>query len=159
VPARREDPLQFADRVVIHAPRSRVWGFLLDPDRVAGCFPELDRVERLGPTRVRASAPVRVSFLTLRLVADVELVDQVAPERAVFAVHGTGPGSTVEARVAFSLAEVDAGEDGAATALDWTADVEPKGMAASVGPESVRRQAEPALRRAIDCLRHGVETG
>jgi carbon monoxide dehydrogenase subunit G len=148
--------MQFADRVVVRAPRARVWDFLLDPERVARCFPEVDRFERVGPSRVRASVPLRVSFLTLRVVADVDLVEQVAPERAAFAFHGSGPGSTVDGRVTFSLRDA---ADGDGTALDWTADVEPKGMAASIDPESIRQQAEPVLRRAIDRLRRDLEAG
>ncbi len=149
--------MHFADRVVIRAPRARVWDFLLDPERVARCFPEVDRLERLGPTTVRAGVPVRVAFLKLRVVLDVDLVEQAPPERAVFRLHGTGPGSTVDGQAAFVLADVPV--DGAAmgTAVDWSADVEPKGMAASVGPQTVERQAEPVLRRAIECLRRVVE--
>lgn len=165
--------MKFADRVEIHAPPARVWEFLLDPDRVARCFPEVDRLERLGPTTARASVPVRVAFLTLRVVVDVELVDQLAPQRAEFRVHATGPGSTVDGHVSFTLSpsgagvEVAGGDAGAAgpggggdgTTLAWVVDVVPTGMAASVGPATVQRQAEPVLRRAIDCLRRSVETG
>ena len=171
--------MKFADRVEVHAAPARVWEFLLDPDRVVRCFPEVDRLERLGPTTVRASVPVRVAFLTLRVVVDVELVDQLPPEHAAFRLHATGPGSTVDGQVSFTLSASGAGEEAAraaavaagaavaggaaggaeGTTLAWAVDVEPTGMAASVGPATIQRQAEPVLRRAIDCLRRSVETG
>lgn len=159
--------MKFADRVEVHAEPARVWEFLLDPDRVVRCFPEVDRLERLGPTTVRASVPVRVAFLTLRVVVDIEIVDQLAPERAAFRLHATGPGSTVDGQVSFTLTAGGAGSaaapgstgGGEVTNLAWAVDVEPRGMAASVGPDTVQRQAEPVLRRAIDCLRRSVETG
>lgn len=154
--------MEFADRVVVHAPPARVWEFLLDPERVARCFPEVERLERLGPTAVRASVPVRVAFLTLHVVVEVEVVDQAPPERATFRLHATGPGSTVDGRASFTLADAapeaasgDAQPGG--TDLAWSVDVEPKGMAASIGPDAVQRQAEPVIRRAIDCLRRSVE--
>lgn len=154
--------MEFADHVVVHAPPARVWEFLLDPERVARCFPEVERLERLGPTAVRASVPVRVAFLTLHVVVDVEVVDQAPPERATFLLHATGPGSTVDGRASFTLADAAAdaasGDAGpAGTDLAWSVDVEPKGMAASIGPDTVQRHAEPVLRRAIDCLRRSVE--
>jgi uncharacterized protein len=158
--------MEFADHVVVHAPTARVWEFLLDPERVARCFPEVERLERLGPTAVRASVPVRVAFLTLHVVVDVEVVDQSPPERATFRLHATGPGSTVDGRASFTLADAaaEAVADAApgdvrpaGTDLAWSVDIEPKGMAASIGPDTVQRQAEPVLRRAIDCLRRSVE--
>ena len=156
--------MQFADRVVVRAAPARVWEFLLDPERIARCFPQVDRLDRLGPTTVRASVPVRVAFLTLRVVVDIDLVDQLPAERATFHVHATGPGSTVDGRASFTLTADDReatveGPAGGSTVVAWSVDVEPKGMAASVGPDTVQRQAEPVLRRAIDCLRSSVETG
>ncbi len=174
--------MHFADRVTVHAPAARVWAFLLDPDRVVRCFPEVDRLERLSPTTVRASVPIRVAFLTLHAVVDIDLLDQLEPERATFGLHATGPGSSVEGRATFTLtegpsdevakgatAEASAGPPvGAATGqaltpagstlVAWSVDVEPKGMAASVGAETVARQAAPILQRAIECLRRAVET-
>ncbi|HYM84436.1 MAG TPA: SRPBCC domain-containing protein [Candidatus Dormibacteraeota bacterium] len=154
--------MRLADSVTIRAPRQRVWEFLLDPQRVAGCFPQVDRLERLGPTRVRASVPVRVAFMTLRVVIDVDLAEQAAPERAKFRIHATGPGSSADGLVSFTLRDAPpdaaASADPAGTLVEWTADVQPAGMAASVGPETIERQARPALERAIDCLRRSVET-
>jgi uncharacterized protein len=153
--------MQFADRVVIRASRERVWDFLLDPLRVARCFPEIDRVERLDVTHVRATVPVRMAFLTMRVVVDVEVAEQDAPARAAFRIHATGPGSSVDATAVFGLVDGPATAAGTppATTLEWSADVEPHGMAAAIGPGTIEREAEPILRRAIDCLRRSVEEG
>jgi uncharacterized protein len=161
--------MRLGDRLVVVAPRQRVWDFLLDPSRVAGCFPEVDRLERLDERRTRASVPVKVAFLTLRVVVEVELAEAVEPERAVFRVTATGPGSAAEGTIVVELREgsasdgaelgADAGPGRALTTIEWSADVEPRGMAAAVGQAQVERAAEPALRRAVDCLRRAVEGG
>jgi carbon monoxide dehydrogenase subunit G len=149
--------MRFADRVVIGAPPASVWAFLLDPHRVVGCFPEVERLDRLGPTAVRATVPVRVSFLRLAVVVDVEVVEQAAAERATFRIHAAAPGTTVDGRASFELTDETPAGTAGSTLLAWSVEVEPKGLAASVGPETVGRHAEPVLRRAIDCLRRGVE--
>ncbi len=149
--------MQLGDSVLIGASRERVWDFLLDAERVAGCFPELDRVERIDGTRIRSSLPVRLAFLTVRVVIDVELVEQQAPVRALFRVHATGPGATADGSAAFTLEEASEAGAGPVTVIDWTADVQPRGMIAAVGPQTVEREAAPVLQRAIDCLRRSLE--
>ncbi len=150
--------MHLADSVVVRASRDRVWDFMLDPVRVTACFPQVEGLERVDETHVRASVPVRVAFLALRIAIEVELVEQLALERAVFRLHATGAGSTADGTATFVLAPAEVGGmPGAGTAVEWSADVVPTGMAAALGPATLEREAGPALQRAIDCLRRAVE--
>ena len=121
--------MKFEGTVEIKAPRDRVWAFVSDPAQVAGCGPGVESVEMVDETHYKTVAKIGVGFISARFNGDVEIVEQVPPDRMVIKVHGQAPGSAADALASMELRD---GSDGATT-MDWSADVAIAGTLASVG--------------------------
>jgi molybdenum cofactor cytidylyltransferase len=121
--------MRFEGRVGIRAPREAVWRFLTDPEKVSQCAPGVESVEVLVPNeRFRATASVGFGSVRARFVIEAEWQDLEPPSRARMRVHGTAPGSAVDATSEMALRD---GAD-ATTELFWSADVSVVGTIASI---------------------------
>ena len=121
--------MNFDGRVSIQAPRDRVWAFLTDPQKVAGCAPGLDSLEVLEPgKKFRAKTAIGFGAVKVKFVNDVEWTEQDPPRRAAMKAHGTAPGSAVDATTSMELSDAPGG----GTDLAWTADVNVVGTIASM---------------------------
>lgn len=120
--------MHFEGTVTIRAARDAVWRFLTDPRQVSQCAPGLESLELLAPERFRATASVGFGSVRARFVNDVEWLALEAPERARMKVHGTAPGSAVDATSEMLLSDASDG----ATLLRWSADVSVVGTLASI---------------------------
>jgi carbon monoxide dehydrogenase subunit G len=145
--------MHFSGTVEIQAPRERVFGFLIDPDRVGSCGPGVESIEVVDKTHFKAKAKVGVGFISARFAMDLEIVEQVASERAVIAAHGQAPGSAVDGSGTMKLRD---GEDGA-TIMDWAADVVISGTLASLGARLIEGTATKMIGQTFDCIRQKLE--
>jgi carbon monoxide dehydrogenase subunit G len=146
--------MKFAGTVEIAAPRDKVWAFVSDPLQVGGCGPGVESVERIDETHYKATAKVGVGFISARFVGDIELVEQVAPDRAVLKVHGQAPGSAADATATMSLRD---GEAPNTTVMDYDADVVIAGTLASVGARLIEGTANKLTAQTFDCVKAKLE--
>jgi uncharacterized protein len=146
--------MQFKGTVAIHAPRDRVWPFVIDPEQVGSCGPGVESIERVDATHYRARAKVGVGYISARFTADLELVEQVAPDRAVLKAHGQAPGSAVDAQASMDLRD---GEAPGTTVMDWVADVNISGTLASLGSRLMEATATKLIGQTFDCIRAKLE--
>jgi len=71
--------VEFQDTVVLAAPRTAVWAFLLDPHELGECLPGLEKVEVFEPERVFGGlATLNVAGNSVQLPARVEWVEREA---------------------------------------------------------------------------------
>ena len=145
--------MHFAGTVEIKAPRDRVWAFVIDPNQVGSCGPGVESIEVVDETRFRARARVGVGFISARFVVDLEMAEQVPPDRAVIRARGQAPGSAVDATASMALVD---GPDGA-TMMDWVADVTIAGTIASVGARLIEGTANKMIGQTFDCMRAKLE--
>lgn len=146
--------MRFEGKVLIKAPRERVWAFLTDPERVGQCVPGLERIEVLeAGKRFRATAGVGFGTVKARFVTDVEWLELDAPTRARMRAHGTAPGSAADVESGMTLA--DAPEGG--TELAWTADVQVAGTIASVAVRLMGTVQQKLTGLFFGCVRSKVE--
>jgi carbon monoxide dehydrogenase subunit G len=146
--------VQFSGSVPINAPRDKVWAFVVDPRQVGSCGPGVESIEQVDDTHYKAKAKVGVGFISARFVADVEMVEQVAPERAVIKARGQAPGSAVDASATMTLRD---GEADGQTVMDWVADVTIAGTIASVGARLIEGTANKMIGQTFDCIRAKLE--
>jgi molybdenum cofactor cytidylyltransferase len=121
--------MRFSGAVSIRAPRETVWRFLTDPAKVSACAPGVESLEIIAPgQRFRAVASVGFGAVKATFTSDVDWLDLDEPAFARMKVHGTAPGSAVDATSEMRLSEGDRGQ----TLLDWSADVLVVGTIASI---------------------------
>jgi carbon monoxide dehydrogenase subunit G len=85
---------------------------------------------------------------------NLEMVEQVPPERAVIRAHGQAPGSAVDATGTMVLRD---GAEPGTTTMDWSAQVSIAGTIASVGARLIEGTANKLIAQTFDCIRSKLE--
>lgn len=112
--------MEFQDTVVLAAPRTAVWAFLLDPYELGACLPGLEKVEILEPDRVfGGTATLNVAGGSFQLPARVEWVERDAMRGGRLRALTEMAGHPIEGNGVIELE--DAPEGG--TQLFWTAGI------------------------------------
>ena len=145
--------MKFEGRVEIHAPRAKVWAFVMDPDQIASCAPGVQSIEKLDGGRFKAHGKVGSGLFSAKVVVDVEFTEVHEPDDATVQARGHVPGSAVDATTRIVLTD---GADGS-TAVDWTADVTISGMIASVGARRIDETANKGIGQTFDCIKAKLE--
>jgi carbon monoxide dehydrogenase subunit G len=146
--------VNFSGTVVVRAPRDKVWAFVVDPQQVGACGPGVESIEQIDDTHFKAIAKVGVGFISARFAGDIELAEQVPPDRAVIKARGQAPGSAVDATATMSLKD---GDEPETTIMDWVADVSINGTIASVGARLIEGTANKLIGQTFDCIRAKLE--
>ena len=145
--------MHFSGRTHIAAPRDRVWAFVIDPQQVGWCGPGVEAIDEIDPTHYRARAKVGIGPISARFSVNLELVEAVAPDRAVIKASGQAPGSEVEAVGEMTLSGPPEGP----TTMDWSAEVTIMGSIAAVGARFIEGTADKLIGQAFDCVRARLE--
>lgn len=147
--------MKFEGTVEIAAPRETVWAYVADPEKVAACGPGVESVTKVDDTHFRAVAKVGIGFISARFAGDMEILEQLPPDRMVIKVHGQAPGSAADAVASMALRD---GSDGA-TIMDWSADVTIAGTLASVGARLIEGTANKLVGQTFTCIKANLEGG
>ena len=146
--------MRFEGTVSIQASRQKVWDFLTDPNKVAGCAPGLEKLEILEPgKRFRATTSIGFGTVKARFVNEVEWVEMDAPSFARMKAHGTAPGSGVDAESSMRLTDGQSGT----TDLAWTADVTIVGTIASLAARLMGGVTKKLTAAFFDSVRQEIE--
>jgi len=146
--------MRFEGTVLIRAPREAVWRFLTDPEKVSQCAPGVESLEVLAPgERFRAVASVGFGSVKATFASDVQWLELEPPTRARMKVHGTAPGSAVDATSEMVLSD---GADGH-TALAWSADVAVVGTIASLAARLMGGVATRVTGAFFEAIRRRIE--
>lgn len=141
--------MEFTGTIDIAAPRQAVWDLLLDFDRLATCGPGVESIERLDDTHARVRAKIGVGFMTLGFTIELELVEAVAPDRAVIRATGEASGTSAEGNGWMHLSGPLEGP----TRMDYEATVELFGALAGVGSRMIEGTAARLIDQTFDCVR------
>jgi carbon monoxide dehydrogenase subunit G len=146
--------MRFEGVVAVAAQRQRVWDFLTDPEKVAQCAPGVDSLEILVPgERFRATASVGFGSIRATFVTEAQWLDMVPLERARMKVHGTAPGSAVDAESEMRLQDAADGR----TELHWSADVSVVGTIASIAARLMGGVAQRLTSAFFEAVRRRIE--
>ncbi|MBI3998472.1 MAG: carbon monoxide dehydrogenase subunit G [Armatimonadetes bacterium] len=145
--------LHFQGSLMIRAPRDKVWAFLVDPQAVSKCLPDVQRLEVQEEGTFKAVVRVGVGFIRGDFAFDVAMTDLQAPTHAVLTGRGGGLGTAVDVRSALDLAD----GEGGTTRLDWKADVVVSGTIASVGARVLSSTVEKKTGELFECLKAQLE--
>ncbi len=145
--------LRLQGTLAIKAPREKVWAFLIDPQAVSTCLPDVQSLDVLEEGKFRAVVRVGVGFIKGNFAFDVSMTDLQVPAHAVIMGRGGGLGSAVDVRSTVDL--TDGG--GGTTSLDWKADVVVSGTIASVGARVLNSTVEKKTGELFECLKTRLE--
>lgn len=145
--------LRFEGNLTIKAPREKVWAFLVDPQAVSRCLPDVQSLELLEEGKFKTVVRVGVGFIKGNFAFEVAMLDLAPSRHGKIKGHGGGLGSAVDVE-----STVDLADDGAGTTrLDWKADVVVSGTIASVGARVLSSTVQKKMGELFECLKAQLE--
>jgi carbon monoxide dehydrogenase subunit G len=139
---------------VIDLPRPTVWAFVMDPQRMGPCVPDLLKLDVESETRFRTIVRVGVGPVRGKFNMTVE-VTVIEPEVAAeLSVSGGGMGSRVDMKAKLTLSDTENG----GTNLDWRCDAAISGPIASLGGRLIDNEARKITEKLFTNLREALSS-
>lgn len=126
-------------------PREVAWKFLLDPNDIAPCLPDLQSFEVLSPDSFRAKVKVGIGPVKGNMDFEFRVVDKMPPGSAKLVGTGRGVGSSVELQTSFTLNELGSG-----CKVGWVADVTVGGIMAGLGSKLLDSASAKMVERVVE---------
>jgi carbon monoxide dehydrogenase subunit G len=135
--------LNFEDKILLDAPRPKVWDLLLDVNRFAACMPGVDQVAQIDDRTFDGVIQASVGPMTGTFSFRARIVESDPPRQLNARIEGTDSvtKSTLTADMAMLL-EAPAGDT---TELTYRASVDIKGRLAILGDMVLRATASLLL--------------
>jgi carbon monoxide dehydrogenase subunit G len=147
------EKMHFEGTFDVKASKEHVYDFLLDPNRLAKCLPDLQKMEVESEDRFKATVRVGISFIKGNLNFQFSILDKNRPSHARLVGHGSGMGSTIDLDTVLDLTD----GPGGGTSMSWKAEAKIGGQIASVGQRLIGGQAEKQVKQLFDCLKKQLE--
>jgi hypothetical protein len=144
--------LNFEGTYEVKAPRERVWDFVINPNKIGKCLPDLKSLDVEAENKFTAVARVGIGFMKGDFKFQLAIVEQNPPSHARLKGTGTGVGSTVNMDTSVDLAEAQGG-----TKLTYKADVQIGGTLASVGQRVIGGTVEKTIAEVFGCVKKQLE--
>ncbi len=135
--------MNFEDKILLDAPRPKVWDHLLDVNRFAACMPGVDQVAQIDDRTFDGVIQASVGPMTGTFSFRARIVESDPPRQLNARIEGTDSvtKSTLTADMAMLL-EAPAGDT---TELTYRASVDIKGRLAILGDMVLRATASLLL--------------
>jgi hypothetical protein len=129
------------------APRNVAWEFLLNPNDIAPCFPDLQSLEVTSPDSFKAKVKVGISVVKGTMDFDFRIAEKNPPRSAKLVGTGRGVGSNIEVQTTFTLDEIGSG-----TKIGWIADVNVGGIMAGLGTKLLDSTSSKMVEQVLGNL-------
>jgi carbon monoxide dehydrogenase subunit G len=131
----------------IDAPRERIFAALTDPAVLQKCIPGCEQMEKTAENQYNARLTAGVGPVKGVFTATVSLQDIVAPQHYKLVVEGKGQPGFVK-----GSGELKLKDDGGATSIEYTGEVNVGGLIASVGQRMIHATANMLAGRFFKAL-------
>lgn len=121
-----------------HAPRQRVWEFLLDPEVLKECLPGCERLDSIGEDEYAATMKIGVAMIKGTFQGKVKITDKDEPNSYKMSVEGSGPQGQVSGIGTLELVAVDDNT----TTVKYHGDANVRGTLARVGARMIQPAAK-----------------
>ncbi|MDI3298119.1 MAG: carbon monoxide dehydrogenase subunit G [Bacillota bacterium] len=144
--------MRFEGSESIRRRREEVRAFLLAPERVGRCLPDLQELEVADEAHFTAHVRVGVGPVRGRLRLDVALEPGEDDAEARISIQGSGLGSGLTVRSSARLTPVDG-----QTEVAWQAEASVSGTLATVGGRLLEGQARKVVEQMFGAIRRELE--
>ena len=144
--------MNFEGTFEVKASRDKVWDFVIDPNKIGKCLPDLKSLQVEADNKFTAIARVGIGFMKGDFKFQLAIVEQTPPSHARLKGTGSGVGSSMNMDTSIDLADSDTG-----TKLTYKADVQIGGTLASVGQRVIGGTIEKTISDVFTCVKRQVE--
>ncbi|MFQ6011369.1 MAG: CoxG family protein [Nitrososphaerales archaeon] len=145
--------MHFDGKFDVKADKQKVFDFLLDPNALASCLPDLQKVDVISQDEFKVTVKVGISFIKGTMDMTFKVTERDPPNHAKLQARGTGVGSSIDMTTGLDLVD---GPDGG-TSMNWTADANVGGMIASIGQRLLNNGAEKMVTQLFDSIKTNLE--
>jgi uncharacterized protein len=147
--------MQLQNSFTVGAPPDRVFAYLLDVNKVAGCVPGAELAEVVDPTTFKGKVKIKVGPITVAYSGTAKIVDRDDEKRsATIEAEGretTGPGS------ARAKAYMSVEADGAVSVVKIVTDYTVAGRVAQFGRGVMEDVSRRIVNEVAACIKANVE--
>ncbi|MCS7263380.1 MAG: carbon monoxide dehydrogenase subunit G [Armatimonadetes bacterium] len=132
--------------------REKVWQALIDPQVVAQCIPNCEKMEAQSDDTYIATLAVGIGSVKGRFTATIQLTDKEFPERYRLIVEAQSPVGFVKGDGFIALQPTDNGQ----TQVSIDGEVQVGGTIASVGSRLIQATANMMLNRFFEAMKKHI---
>ena len=147
--------LSYSGQEQVAAPADEAWSFIIDPNRLGPCLPDVQEVRVGDATHFDAVVRVAVGLVRGKFTFKLELAPDEAARRLTITANGGGMGSVVD--LVAHAAITPAGDAG--SLLDWDGEAAMRGPVAAVGGRVLDRQAQKLIEQTFVNVRTALGGG
>ena len=144
--------LNYDGQEQINANYDAVWAFINNPEKVANCLPDVQKLEITGDKSFVAHVRVGVGPVRGRFKFDVELVPDEANNKMDVKLRGGGLGTAIDLTAGADIAQQEGH-----TNLDWKGEAIVRGPAATVGARVLDRKANELITHVFSEVKRNVD--
>jgi len=137
----------------LHAPRKRIYELMVNPEVLQRCIPGCERLERTGENVYTTTIRAGVGSIKGVFNGSVRLEDMRPPEHFRIVVEGKGTAGFLK-----GSGELDLEDQGDATFVHYTGDVQVGGTIASVGQRMIQGTAKMMATQFFTALEAEAKT-
>lgn len=148
--------MRFEHQFSVEAAPARVWTFLMDVPRMAGCIPGAANVTQIDQTTYDATVTAKIGPISAKFGCQIAIaeLDEIARTAAVeLAGKDTKLGGGVKAKMRMALLGADAGP----TTVRIESEVDIMGKIGQYGHGMIAKRADAMLEEFAACVRASVE--
>lgn len=139
----------------ISAAKATVRGFVLDPNRVGACLPDLQELQVADERHMTALVKIGIGPIRGKFKMEVELNPLAGGDEITMSLKGSGMGNGLTMSSAMRLVETGAGT----TELHWSADAAVSGPLVGVGGRLLEGQAKKTTEQLFANIQRQLEAG
>jgi carbon monoxide dehydrogenase subunit G len=137
----------------LHAPRKRIYELMVNPEVLQRCIPGCERLEKTGENVYTTTIRAGVGSIKGIFNGSVRLEDMRPPEHFRIVVEGKGTAGFLK-----GSGELDLEDQGDATVVHYTGDVQVGGTIASVGQRMIQGTAKMMATQFFTALEAEAKT-
>lgn len=145
--------MQLEGKQVIKAPQAKVWEFIADPQKIAQCLPDLQKLTVKDSKTFTVMVKAGIAFVRGDFKFDFTLLDQTPPSHSRFEALGKGAGVSIKMTASIDLKPT--GEN--STELSWILDVELGGLLGEISPSLIQGSANKLTQQFFQSVKESLE--
>lgn len=136
--------LEFSGFEIVKADPAKAYAFLISPEALKGCIPDLVSAEKINDTTLKGVVKPGFSFIRSTLKFTMEITQTVPGKEALMRTVSTGIGMSMTVASTMKVTP-----EGAGSRIDWTAAVtERKGLVAAAPVGLLKGAADATVRES-----------